>query len=333
MMGACGAATETPTAQPDGSGTEVSELVDSGAPPTRQDGQSQADVDAGPSASCQWVKAVEVGKLNDPRLPELSGLAASRARPGWLWGHNDSGEEVARLLLIDETAQVRGELRMPEEEVIDWEDIAAGPCQGGRPETSCLWIGDIGDNSHKRSELRVLRVSEPQIEAGDGPFSWETTATRYLFRYPSTGEGGPESKAPDAEAMVVLPDATLWVLTKQNDGRSRVFHVKPQADKTVVATLLTTLDLRDDKLRRGLSLRATAADLRGGQLVVRTYFRAWAFDVTPWLKGDFISPTRTPVPAGFDVQGEALAIGLDGDIWHSSEGLDQPLWHLSCSAP
>ena len=33
-----------------------------------------------------------VGRLRVPALTELSGLAASRANPGALWAHNDSGD-------------------------------------------------------------------------------------------------------------------------------------------------------------------------------------------------------------------------------------------------
>ncbi|HAN30403.1 MAG TPA: hypothetical protein DCQ06_02285, partial [Myxococcales bacterium] len=141
------------------------------------------------------------------------------------------------------------------------------------------------------------------------------------------------SARPDAEAMVALPSGSLWILTKQDDGMSRIFQVKPDASATVVATEVGSLNLRDDQLQGGLSLRATAADLRDGQLLVRTYFRAWQFDVSEQLTGTVNAPARIEVKTGFDIQGESIAYGLDASIWHSSEGLDQPLWKLPCSHP
>jgi hypothetical protein len=42
--------------------------------------------------------------------------------------------------------------------VTDWEDVAAGPCPGGR----CLYVADIGDNTASRPSVTVYRVPEPR---------------------------------------------------------------------------------------------------------------------------------------------------------------------------
>jgi len=46
-----------------------------------------------------------VGTMTDPRLPEVSGLAASRAHPGLLWVENDSGNP-ADVYLVGTGGQV-----------------------------------------------------------------------------------------------------------------------------------------------------------------------------------------------------------------------------------
>ncbi|MBP47012.1 MAG: hypothetical protein CMH53_03655, partial [Myxococcales bacterium] len=70
---------------------------------------------------CNYNAPIEAGRIDDDRLPELSGLVASASYPGWFWGHNDSGQSVARLYLIDDKAAVRGALTLPAVAPIDWE--------------------------------------------------------------------------------------------------------------------------------------------------------------------------------------------------------------------
>ena len=65
--------------------------------------------------------------FQSPRVVESSGVAASRAYPGVLWTHNDSGDGP---YLYATTLDGRdlGWLLVPGAEAIDWEDIALGPC-------------------------------------------------------------------------------------------------------------------------------------------------------------------------------------------------------------
>src|SRR2546427_279731 len=84
-----------------------------------------------------------VGTLRDPRLFEASGIAVSRAHPGVLWTHNDSGDS-ATVYAITLAGNLLATYRVPGATAVDWEDIALGPCpeHAGR----CLFIADTGDN-------------------------------------------------------------------------------------------------------------------------------------------------------------------------------------------
>ena len=82
----------------------------------------------------KWGEPVPHGELPSI-LPEASGLAASARYPGVLYTHNDSGDS-ARFFMMDETAKVIAEMRLPGATAVDWEDIALGPCPRARASTS-----------------------------------------------------------------------------------------------------------------------------------------------------------------------------------------------------
>jgi hypothetical protein len=93
-------------------------------------------------------------------------------------------------------------------EVVDWEDIALGPCPSG----NCLYIGDIGDNNASRSSITIYRTPEPAPNA---------TATDQVetmhAKYPD--------RPRDAEALIVLPKGDMFVVTKGEDGPSYVYRI------------------------------------------------------------------------------------------------------------
>ena len=331
-------------------------LGDNGTSATSDvDAAHQSQLDAAPSGPCNaWAAAVQTGAVQPgaaagkgaPTLGELSGLAQSHN--GWLWAHNDSGETSARVFLLDPTARLRAVLTLPGVVPVDWEDMAAGACGPGMAaEKRCLWIGDIGDNAHTRKTLSVVRVIEPTQQLATALPSATTIALWQAppgdvqitqFRYPPDGAATAATLRPDAEALAVLSDGRLLVATKRDDGLSRLFRVTPGSG-TVVAVLLGTLDVRDPPLEAGLSLRVTAADLDGdGRLLVRAYFRAWAFDfgapltaAAPGLGPKIAAASRQKLATGFDVQGESIASDGSGGFWHTSELENQPLWHIQCA--
>ena len=93
-------------------------------------------------------------------LPEASGLTVSRATPGRLWSHNDSGRPV--IFAIEPSGRVAGQVAITGVRVDDWEAMSSAPCGGGW----CLYIADIGDNNAKRKQVTVYRVPEPAQPSG-----------------------------------------------------------------------------------------------------------------------------------------------------------------------
>lgn len=139
--------------------------------------------------------------IQDPRITESSGLAASRLHPGVYWTHNDSddgpylyavdgstGKTVARITLAG--------IGTPR----DVEAISVGP--GDR-----LFVGDIGDNFGGRwPHVWIYELPEPR-ELRDQT----VRATQYVVTYAD----GPR----DAESLVVHPKTgRVYIVDKKEDG-------------------------------------------------------------------------------------------------------------------
>jgi hypothetical protein len=312
---------------------------------------------AAPTASGQlctvFGEPFKAGQISNTKLDELSGLAASWRHPTMLWSHNDSGEKKPRIFAIDTKGQHVATYKLKGVNPIDWEDIAVGPCAGSGPTAalSCVYVGDVGDNGHERGNAQIHRVAEPDSlpPAGDDPaprrerFRKSETETFYL-KYPKVselkGKARDEAEHPDVEAMAVMPDARVVLLSKRNDGKSTVFRVDLSKAKPLVERM-GELALSDKALKQGHSLRVTSADLdkTGRWLLVRTYFRIYLFDMGKALFGDPIASAgvvaqapRQAIEGGLDLQGESIAWAHDGGFWHTSEGVKPPLWRIPCTA-
>jgi hypothetical protein len=146
--------------------------------------------------------------LTDPRIAELSGLAASRLHPGVLYGINDSGNPAVVFELAAD-GSTAGVLQVQGADNIDWEALAPGTGADGAP---ALWIGDIGDNGELRRSITVYRIPEPTA-LGDATVAAES----FDLRYPD----GPHN----AEALVVDPgDGALLVVTKADGAEGRIYR-------------------------------------------------------------------------------------------------------------
>lgn len=268
----------------------------------------------------RFAAGTVAGTVVEPSLIEISGVVASRAHPGVLWVHNDSGGEPAVTALSDTGADL-GTYAVPDATATDWEDIAAGP--GPEPGRSYLYVADIGDNGAARDSVQVHRVPEPDEapNGDDGQFVEDEVLT---LRYP----GGPV----DAEALLVDPRSGDLVVVGKRATAAPVFAASADAlagGGDVDLRQVATLDEAPVGAPPGPLGPVTGGDVSpdGSVVLLRTYLSVAAYarpDGAP-IEAAFTS-TPCAAPQVSEPQGEALGFLSDGSAYVTiSEGPAQPV--------
>ena len=140
--------------------TDRADCAEPESPPPASD----TDEDAGETGEAEssrcsaWGAPDVVATVSDPELDEISGLVVSRRHAGVLWVHEDSGAGPVLTALTTDGASL-ATLTLRDASSVDWEDLAIAPCG----ESDCLWVGDFGDNSERRTDVQLLRVQEPDL--------------------------------------------------------------------------------------------------------------------------------------------------------------------------
>ena len=241
--------------------------------------------------------------ITDPRLPELSGLASAGET---MVAMNDGGDR-AEVYVVDGACAVV-DVRGADVDPYDPEDLALAA-------DGTLWIADIGDNVQGRETVALIALRP------DG----SSALTR--LTYPD----GPH----DAEALLLAPDGTPYVVTKEVLGASSVYRPDaPLADgATVPMTRVLELGFTLTGTPGGpvgragqLLVTGGAVSADGQRIALRTYTDAYVWpltgsDVAGALSG---SPVRVPLPEA--PQGEAITFAANSrDLLVAGEGVPGPV--------
>jgi hypothetical protein len=252
-------------------------------------------VPAGGAAAGQG--AMVALEIRDQRVVESSGLAASPRHGGVLWTHNDSGD-AARLFAVGPDGGVLATLTLAGVDARDWEAMAAGRDDAGRP---ALFAGDIGDNLGVWPSVSVYRVGEP-ASLHDATLP----ARRYRFRYAD----GPR----DAEALLVDPrDNRLYVASKEDDGGG-LYQAPARLSSDRVNLLRRIAEVPP-------SITDGAFSPDGRAFVLRDYSAAYLFAAPGRQVAAFPLPLQR--------QGESITWSPDGDgVLAGSEGPESDIWRV-----
>ena len=254
----------------------------------------------------QFGSAVSKGVLAKSPINEASGLVASRENPGFLWTHNDSGDE-SRIFLIDTLAQMRAIYYLEGVEARDWEEIAWLQADG----TNYLIIGDIGDNRAVRPDITIHIIQEPHFSA-----IVDSIAAAIIDTIPATSiqtyklhyEDGPR----DAEAMFYDPqEEQLYIITKR-ELQVGLYGVKiPQESSEILL------------LKRKATLPftfITAADIspNGDEILIKNLLCVYYWQRKPGESMEHtLSREATRQPYQPEPQGEAIAFRIDGGGYYT----------------
>jgi hypothetical protein len=233
------------------------------------------------------------------RLSEASGIAPGRRAPEVLWSHNDSGEP---LLHAFTAAGVRlGEVRVTGATVRDWEDVASGPCAGG----SCLYVADIGDNAASRRSITVYRLPEPAATDRES-----RPADAFHATYPDGRH--------DAEAMFVLPDGGIYIVTKGETGAIALYRF-PQPLRAGATVALERIVALGGAARRRDRITGASASPDGGWVALRTLDSVELYRTAALLGGTPGAPIHVDLRPLAETQGEGVGWGPAGTVYLSSE--------------
>ncbi len=272
------------------------------------------------------------GRIDDPMLSEVSGLAVTRNSDERLWVVNDSGGEAA-LYLVNDRGRYLGRVRVDGAANVDWEELAAFSFEG-RPH---LLIADVGDNGAQRPSVTLYVVEEPRFEGARPPMN-ARVAVRWIQEF--TYEDGPR----DCESVAVDPDTGNVLLISKRTNPPVLYELplgpeyaeKKQVAKRIASVAGLPVPMGKEKLPNNrfgkYSYQNTAMDISSDNrsAVVLTYGATWLFERSfdeTWASAFSRDPKLVATP--FMLQAEALAFTPDGrDLYITSEGIPAPFMRL-----
>lgn len=228
--------------------------------------------------------------IEDPRVTESSGLAASRAHPGVYWTHNDSDDGPYVYAVDSRTGKTLATITMRGVgEPRDVEGISIGP-------DGDLYVGDIGDNLDGTwDHVWIYRFPEPKTLRD---------ATVTAVQYDVTYADG----ARNAEALMVHPKTgRVYIASKNEDGGG--LYEGPAKLTTGSANVFR-------RVGEVPWVTDGAFSPDGTRLVLRSYFSAREYAFENGRLGEDRS-----VGAPFQRQAESVTYTADGSaLMFGSEG-------------
>jgi hypothetical protein len=277
-------------------------------------------------------KNITTVPLKAPKeLVENSAAAMSLRQPGVLFTINDSGNDPL-LFAIDTSGASRGVWRVLGATNVDWESAAVAPCAFATPTSSCVYIGDTGDNNSHHPFRVIYRVREPVASGSRDTIRAERL--RYVY----------EDSPHDVEAMYIAPNGDVVLITKRplggGGGRLRpalVFSIAASAWRAkgfARATLVDSLPIVPGSAPlRLITDAALSPDAK--HVAMRTYAQLFVFATLPSGLVDHRVPPSVCniVPLG-EPQGEGVTWADNrGRFVFTSEGRRVPLMLATCPLP
>ncbi|MFC0600057.1 hypothetical protein [Streptomyces palmae] len=240
--------------------------------------------------------------IEDERISESSGLAASRLHPGVYWTHNDSSDGPYVYAVDSKTGRTVATVTLqgigrPR----DVEGISIGP-------DGNVYVGDIGDNlGGKWSKVWIYRFPEPKRLGNT-----TVRATQFDVQY----EGGPRN----AEALMVDPRSGRVYIASKSDEDPGLYVGPPKLSSGGMNVFKRVSDL-------GMEVTDGAFSPDGSRLLLRGYFSVAEYHWGPKGLGKRVSDDPgLPLQR----QGESVTFTPDGGtLMYGTEGPRSPVTAVS----
>lgn len=233
-------------------------------------------------------------------VSETSGLIFYNGR---IVTHNDSGNDPLLYELDTTSLEVVRTVRIGNAVNTDWEDI----CQ----DDNYIYIGDIGNNTGDRRDLRIYRISKTDYDLSDLP-----DAEIISYAYSDQDDfSSMQNSDWDAEALIVN-NGQLLVFTKQWQSNGTRAYTMPALPGNYSAGFLGSFDIKGLITGAVLNRESTVAYLCGYNRFLQPFVvRIPGFDINHPFGGPVL---KTTLQTGL-AQIEGITYTDAGNYYLSSE--------------
>ncbi|MBI1226769.1 MAG: T9SS type A sorting domain-containing protein [Bacteroidetes bacterium] len=206
-----------------------------------------------------------------PFIGEASGMAFFNEA---IWLHQDGGSGPVLYKMDTLIGSPSSDYFLGTIGNIDWEDLATDSLN--------LYIGDFGNNSGNRTDLRIYKRSK--ISIVDGPF--DTDIIKFSFSDQTDFTPAYNATNFDCEAFFALND-TLHIFTKRWLDKTTHHYVLPTSAGTYVAQLRDSFDTGFLVTAADISEEGTIALLGyDGNTSVTSMLLLWDYEGSNFLSGN-----------------------------------------------
>ncbi|XP_067652928.1 uncharacterized protein [Haliotis asinina] len=251
------------------------------------------------TTASDFSNAVTKGYISSASgLDKVSGLAASRAHPGYLYAINDNAGADKIYMVHDDTAKVAGVLTVQHSHEFDWEDIAVGDCpRGSGP---CIFVADTGSQHH--NQATVYAIMEPSATHTQNV---QVEAT-YDYKW---SEGS-------SEAMVVDSSGDVYMFSEKSGKPAHMAKLPSQNwNNGKINTIYSTLTLPFTSSNSG----PLAADISpsGTDLLIKTLNHIYYWSMPDKSVTNALQHSGIGVPSVNEHRGESVAWKWNGNGYYT----------------
>lgn len=273
-------------------------------------------------ASCRNDEAVQMATLSNSSLKENSGIDFSSIHRNVFWAINDA-KNTPEVFAVNTQGENLGAFTIEGASNVDWEDIAVAGCFDNKTK-SCLYIADTGNNDGDRKDFHVYVVEEPS------DFFERSLKLKKKINFTVNGRYNFESFS------INEMTSEFYLVSKSdkandNNNTSVVFSLSPGS---IELRPIASIDFKKfpEKLKKDDMIVTSGDFLSSTQtLLIGTYGKA--FEISMKDIQSFHTKARI-IDIPKMKKAEAIAYNDTSEglaIYTSSEGLNQPLFKISCN--